>query len=161
MPWMETNAEKQRRAFVHDYESGQWSVSELCHRYRVSRPTGYKWIDRFEEQGEAGLTERSRAPAKCPHHTPASAERRILALRAEYGWGAKKLLQVLERRHPNMQWPARSTVNAILERHGKLRKNRRRKKWSHPGAAALGTERPNQVWPADFKGQFKMRNGRY
>ncbi len=158
---METDARKQRQAFVRDYESGQWSMSELCRRYRVSRPTGYKWLGRFESEGEAGLEERSRAPARCPHRTPASVERKILALRAEYGWGAKKILQVLERRYPKMQRPARSTVNAILDRHGKLRKNRRRKKWSHPGAASLSTDHPNQVWPADFKGQFKMRNGRY
>jgi transposase InsO family protein len=52
-------------------------------------------------------------------------------------------------------------VNEILERHGKLRKNRRRRKWIHPGAAPLETVRPNQVWPADFKGQFKTRDGRY
>ena len=158
---METNARDQRRGFVSDYESGQWSMTELCQRYRVSRPTGYKWLDRFEEEGEAGLEERSRAPARCPHHTPASIEEKILALRAEYSWGAKKLLQVLGRRQPKVAWPAQSTVNAILDRHGKLRKNRRRKKWNHPGAVALETNRPNQVWPADFKGQFKMRNGQY
>jgi putative transposase len=158
---MQTNPTEQRRAFVCDYESGQWSMTELCQRYRVSRPTGYKWLDRHEVTGEAGLEERSRAPASCPHRTPVRIERKILALRAEYGWGAKKLLQVLERREPRTDWPARSTVNAILERHGKLRKNRRRRKWAHPGAISLATERPNQVWPADFKGQFKMRNGRY
>ncbi len=158
---MQTNAKEQRRGFVRDYESGQWSMAELCQRYRVSRPTGYKWLDRYAEEGDAGLEERSRAPETCPHHTPRSMERRILALRAEYGWGAKKLLQVLERRHPKAAWPARSTVNAILDRHGKLRKNRRRKKWDHPGAAPLETERPNQVWPADFKGQFKTRDGKY
>ena len=158
---METNATEQRRSFVLDYESGQWSMSELCQRYGVTRPTGYKWVERVYEEGEAGLVERSRAPNECPHRTPARIEELILAARAKYGWGAKKLLQVLLRRHPRLQWPARSTVNAILERHGKLRKNRRRRKWKHPGAAPLETERPNQVWPADFKGQFKTRDGKY
>jgi putative transposase len=158
---MQTDAREQRRSFVCDHESGQWSMTELCGRYGVSRPTGYKWIGRCAEAGAAGLEERSRAPKTCPHQTSATIERRILALRAEYGWGAKKLLQVLERRHPNEGWPARSTVNAILDRHGKLRKNRRRRKWAHPGAAPLTTTRPNQVWPADFKGQFKTRNGKY
>lgn len=158
---MQTNAKDQRRGFVHDYESGQWSVTELCQRYRVSRPTGYKWLERYAGEGDAGLEERSRAPDTCPHQTPATVERRILALRAEYGWGAKKLLQVLARRHPAGVWPARSTVNAILDRHGKLRKSRRRKQWAHPGAAPLETERSNQVWPADFKGQFKTRDGKY
>jgi len=158
---METNADEQRRCFVRDYESGQWSMTELCQRYRVTRPTGYKWLERYEEEGVSGLEERSRAPATCPHQTPPALEGRILALRAEYGWGAKKLLQVLERRHPKVAWPSRSTVNAILDRHGTLRKNRRRRCWAHPGAASLATERPNQVWPADFKGQFKTRDGKY
>lgn len=158
---METNAMEQRRSFVIDYESGQWSMSELCERYRITRPTGYKWVERVEVEGEAGLAERSRAPRGCPHETPERVVRLLLEARQGYGWGAKKLLQVLSKRHPQLAWPARSTVNAILDRHGKLRKNRRRRKWKHPGAAALATERPNQVWPADFKGQFKTRDGRY
>ena len=158
---METNKKKQRQAFVHDYESGQWSMTELCQRYGVSRPTGYLWLDRYQENGEADLVERSRAPTVCPHRTPREIERRILALRERYGWGAKKLLQILEKRDAEVAWPARSTVNAILERHGKLRKQRRRRKWAHPGAVPLETERPNQVWPADFKGQFKTRDAKY
>ena len=158
---METNKEEQRQAFVRDYESGQWSMTELCERYRITRPTGYLWIERYKEEGEAGLVDRCRAPEGCPHRTPAAVERRILALRQKYGWGAKKLLQVLEKQHPRVARPARSTVNAILDRHGKLRKNRRRRRWQHPGAAPLETERPNQVWPADFKGQFKTRDGNY
>jgi transposase InsO family protein len=158
---METNATEQRLGFARDYESAQWSMVELCERYGVTRPTGYKWVSRFRDEGEAGLVERVRAPYGCPHRTPARIEELILAARKQYGWGAKKLLQVLRRRHPRLVWPARSTVNAILERHGKLHKHRRRKKWSHPGAVPLETTRPNQVWPADFKGQFKTRDGTY
>jgi transposase len=158
---METNAMEQRLSFVVDYESGQWSMSELCERYGITRPTGYKWVGRFGSEGQEGLVERSRAPNGCPHETPEAVVQLLLEARARYGWGAKKLLQVLSKRQPRRAWPARSTVNAILDRHGKLRKNRRRRKWKHPGAAALVTERPNQVWPADFKGQFKTRDGRY
>ena len=158
---METNATEQRRNFVRDYESGQWSMSELCERYGITRPAGYKWVERIRAEGEAGLVERSRAPNGCPHRTPVAMEQRILALRTRYGWGAKKLLQVLEKQRPDVAWPARSTVNAILERNGKLRKNRRRRKWGHPGAVRLETTGPNQVWPADFKGQFKTRDGCY
>ena len=110
---METNATEQRQSFVLDYESGQWSMSELCERYGVTRPTGYKWVERIQEKGEAGLAERSRAPRGCPHKTPWQIEKRILAARRRYGWGAKKLLQMLEGRHPEVTWPARSTVNAI------------------------------------------------
>ena len=150
---METNAEQQRRSFVRDFDTGQWSMTELCERYRITRPTGYKWVSRYRARGETGLVERSRAPTHCPHRTPAALEQQLVAARRQYGWGAKKLLVVLRGRAPTQPWPARSTVNAILERHGQLRRQRRRPRWTHPGAGALQTERPNQVWPADFKGQ--------
>ena len=93
--------------------------------------------------------------------TPPEVERRILALRTKHGWGAKKLLQALRKRHPRLELPARSTVNAILERHGKLYKRRRRRRWKHPGAVPLETDHANQVWPVDFKGQFKTLDARY
>ena len=158
---METNVVDQRRQFVLDFASDHWSMSELCERYAVSRPTGYKWLARQRAEGDAGLLDSSRAPHDCPHRTGDDVEALLLAARREFGWGAKKLLLVLAKRHPAKAFPARSTVNAILERHGLLHKNRRRRKWSHPGGAPLQTERPNQVWPADFKGQFKTGDGRY
>ena len=158
---METNVLDQRRQFVRAFESGHWSMTELCERFRVSRPTGYKWMTRHRSDGDAGLRDRSRAAHECPHRTSGELERLIVAARREYGWGAKKLLQMLRTRHPNRVWPARSTVNALLERHGLLQRNRRRQKWAHPGGAALHTERPNQIWPADFKGQFKTADGHY
>ena len=158
---METNVLEQRRQFVRDFESGHWSMSELCERYGVTRPTGYKWMARHRAGGDAGLTNRSRAPHQCPHRTNGDLEALILAARREYGWGAKKLLQVLRNRHPDRSWPARSTLNTILERHALLHKNRRRRKWTHPGAAPIHTDAPNQVWPADFKGQVKTGDGQY
>jgi transposase len=157
---METNALAERLRFVGDYESGQWTMSELCERFGISRPTGYKWIGRSRAP-DGCLAELSRAPHHCPHRTAARIEDLIVAARREYGWGAKKLRQILSTRHRDRTWPARSTINDILERHGLLRKNRRRRKWRHPGAAPLQTHRPNQVWPADFKGHFKTGDGRY
>jgi putative transposase len=157
---MQTNALEQRFRFICDFESDQWSMTELCERFGITRPTGYKWLDRHRQVG-GSLEERSRAPYSCPHRTSIRVEELILAARRQYGWGAKKLRQILSTRHRDLVWPARSTINDILERYSLLRKNRRRKKWTHPGAAPLKTERPNQVWPADFKGQFKTGDGRY
>jgi len=104
---METNPKKQRQYFSRDYASGQWSMSELCARYPISRPTGYKWIDRIEAEGLKAVDDRSRAPNRHPNRTPEHVEHEILVLREKYGWGATKLRE-------------------ILDRHGQLRKHRRR-----------------------------------
>ena len=134
---METDTKKQRQHFYRDYASGQWSMSELCDRYQVSRPTGYKWIDRIETEGLKAVGDRSRAPNRHPNRTPEHVEREILVLREKYGWGATKLRQILKRRHPGRSLPARSTVNALLDQHGMLRKSRRKQSWKHPGAVRL------------------------
>jgi putative transposase len=158
---METNATEQRAAFVTDWKSRRWTMSELCERYGITRPTGYKWARRFREEGEEGLLEHKRGPRLCPHRTPAAMEEIVVELRRHYGWGAKKLRQVMLRSQPDRPWPARSTINEILGRHGLLQRRKRGQRWRHPGAPSLTTERPNQVWPVDFKGQFRMGNGRY
>jgi hypothetical protein len=87
--------------------------------------------------------DRSRAPRRHPNRTPEHIESALLALRDRYGWGAGKLLQVLGREHPSWKLPSRFTANRILDRHGKLRKNRRRRRWKHPGALRLETAGPN------------------
>ncbi len=158
---MKTNVLDERLRFVGDFESGQWSMTELCERYGVTRPTGYKWVARHQTGGDRGLQDRSRAPHHSPHRTSEDLEALLVAARQEYGWGAKKLLRILRTRYPLGDWPARSTVNDILERHHLLHKNRRRRTWAHPGTAPVHTDRPNQVWPADFKGQFKTGDGQY
>lgn len=159
---METTKSEQRWQFVDAYRSGQWSVTELCERFGISRPTGYKWLARSATAPTLDVfDDRSRAPATCPHRTARAVEEALLALRARYGWGATKLVQLLARQHPTLPPLARSTANAILARHGTLRRQRRRRRWQHPGAGAVATTAPNQVWPADFKGHFKLGNGRY
>lgn len=157
---METDALEQRRQFIAALQSAEWSMSELCARFGISRPTGYKWLAR-SRAGDDALRDRSRAPHTCPHRTSAPVAALLVAARREYGWGARKLLQVLRLRHPALQWPARSTVNDLLAGEGLLRRHPRRTRWVHPGAAPLRTTRPNQVWPADFKGQFKTGDGQY
>jgi putative transposase len=158
---METTAVEERAAFARDVLSGQWSMTELCERYGVTRPTGYKWVARYRTGGAEALTDRSRAPQHSPQRMAADLEALVLAARQQYGWGARKLLEVLRTRHPTRAWPTPSTVNALLDRHGLLRKQRRARRWTHPGVAPVHTEAANQVWPADFKGQFKTGDGHY
>lgn len=158
---METTTVDERARFARDFLTGQWSMTELCERYGVTRPTGYKWVARYRTGGDEALRDRSRAPQHSPQRMAADLEALVLAARRQYRWGAKKLLHVLRSQHPTRAWPARSTVNAVLDRHGLLRKQRRARHWTHPGAVPVVTDAPNQVWPADFKGQFKTRDGRY
>src|SRR5688572_13901712 len=90
MPWMETNVVDERRQFVLDVASGQRSMSELCERYAVSRPTGYKWLARQRAEGDAGLLDTSRAPHHCPPRTRDDVDALLLAARREYGSGRQE-----------------------------------------------------------------------
>jgi transposase InsO family protein len=161
MPWQETNPVLERHHFAHDLASGHWTMTELCDRYGISRNTGYKWLHRFEQLGSPGLLDRSRAPRSSPHETPDDVIALILQEHARFGWGARKILKRLRTRDPKRAWPARSTIFDILARHDRVRKRRSHQRWKHPGAVALCTTAPNQVWTIDFKGQFKTRNGIY
>jgi putative transposase len=161
MAWAETNPVNERRRFIADYASGHWSMVELCQRYGISRKSGYARLRRYEEEGEAGLLDRSRAPNSCPHRTPEQLEELIVAERRAVHWGARKLLRVLRQRHPTLPWPARSTISDILVRHGLVRPRARRRKWLHPGAAPAEASEANDLWTTDFKGQFRTGDGIY
>jgi transposase-like protein len=76
---METNVVDERRQFVRDFASGHWSMTELCERYGVTRPTGYKWVARHRAGGDGGLVARSRAPHTCPHRTGGEVEALVVA----------------------------------------------------------------------------------
>ena len=152
----------QKRLFIADYLTRSFSIVELCARYGVSRPTGYKWIDRFLENGQSGLEERSRRPVGCPHRTSDDVVRRVIDLRRKHPhWGAKKLLKILNTRHPEVDWPARSTISELLKRHGLVEKKRRRTYPGHPGKPVTSMDRSNDVWCADYKGEFKTGDGIY
>lgn len=151
----------ERVRFVGDAQRGFFNFTELCERYGISRKTGYKWLDRYEAEGAAGLVERSRRPHHCPHRTPEQIEAALIDLRKRYGWGVKKLRRIVAARHPAWDLPARSTCFDLLKRHGLTEKRRRGRKRGHPGRPMSVMSTPNAVWSADFKGQFKTGDGVY
>jgi len=162
MPWQETLLMDQRVQFTADYQRGVFDLSDLARRYGISRKTAYKWIDRYEAEGPPGLLDRSRRPAHCPHATPAPVADALLDLRRRHPtWGAKKLLKVLSTRQPSWHLPARSTVCGLLARAGLITPKRRHTAPGHPGRPLTPMTAPNGIWTADFKGQFKTRNGVY
>lgn len=162
MPWNEVSPMDQKRFFVKDYTRGTFTFTELCARYQISRKTGYKWIERFEAEGMDGLADRSRRPHTSPNTTSPHLVEAIVALRRRHPhWGAKKLLRILEQRHPGVGWPARSTVCDILDRHGLVTHRRRRRYPGHGGRPEVSMDAPNETWTADFKGQFRTGDGVY
>jgi putative transposase len=137
-------------------------MSELCERFGISRKTGYKWLARFAEEGLPGLADQSRAPRSCPHRTPKTSETALVRAReAHPHWGPKKLVAYLGRKQPELALPAISTAGDILNRHGLVQARPRRAKPVHPGNTPLKVDAPNQVWIADFKGQFRTGNGEW
>jgi putative transposase len=162
MPWLETSAMIERQRFVEDVRRGLFSMTELCARYSISRKTGYKWSDRYEAQGQAGLGERSHAPEHCPHKIAEPVAQAICeARRAHPSWGPRKLLRWLARRQPTLRLPAVSTAGDLLTRAGLVKKRRRRRRHLHPGAVVPVTRQPNDIWTTDFKGHFRTGDGRY
>jgi len=162
MPWSETSPMDQRTQFIADYLRQSLTVTELCDLYGVSRKTGYKWIERYLRAGPAGLEARSRRPHGSPNATAEEVVQAILEARHRHpSWGAKKLLTILTRRHARWAFPGRSTVCDILRRHGMVPKTRQRRRIGHPGRPTSSILAPNDVWSADYKGQFKTGDGIY
>ena len=162
MPWRETLLMDQRVQFIADVQRDVFDLAELARRYGISRKTAYKWIDRYEAAGPAGLVDRSRRPAHSPQETPAPIVAALLEVRQRHPtWGAKKLLKRVATQQPTWTLPARSTVCDLLDRAGLITTSRRRAVPAHPGRALVPMTAPNGTWTADFKGQFKTRNGIY
>jgi putative transposase len=152
----------QKTQFIADYLRRTLSITELCELYGVSRKTGYKWIERDLKSGPSGLEDRSRKPCSSPNQTPPHVIDAFIELRCRHpSWGAKKLLSILQKRHPSWALPGRSTVCDILRRQGLVPKKRPQRHIGHPGQPTTLMAAPNEVWSADFKGQFKTGDGLY
>jgi len=157
LSWKAVNTVSLRLEFVELAVKENANITELCRRFGVSRPTGYKWIKRFKEDGADGLADRSRRPKSSPTASPDQVVQEALKIRDKHpAWGARKIhkrLEVLEVENV----PAVSTVNGILKRNGCIteaasRKSRTFIRFEHP--------EPNDLWQMDFKGHFAMTNGK-
>ena len=160
MPFATTDPLMERARLVAAHLDGLYSVAELAARFGVSRPTVYKWAERYRTGGAEALADRSRAPHRSPQQTPPEVEDAILDCRRVHPtWGPRKLLLYLAKRHPDLALPAPSTAGALLDRHGLTKKRRPRRPPKHPGSVPLVAEAPNAVWTADYKGQFRTGDG--
>jgi transposase InsO family protein len=161
MPWKATDAMSEKERFVMLAQTGRFRVSDLCSDFGISRKTGHKYLQRYGQEGRAGLQERSRRPKRSPTATTEEVERLILKERRKHPtWGAKKLHDLLLKVHGIENRPHVNTVNNILSRHG-MTKQRGRRAGLHRVRPEHLSEptRPNEVWTFDFKGWFTLGDG--
>jgi transposase InsO family protein len=151
----------ERLRFVAKLLDGE-SMAEVCREFGISRNTGYKIFARYRDHGAEALCDRSRRPVRYANQLPAQIERLIVTLKRDKPhWGARKIRELLVRRlDGDLRIPAKSTIHAVLHRHGLVRALRRPRARARGTPLSAGTA-PNDLWCADFKGEFKLGNGRY
>ena len=161
MPWKASSVMEERLRFVARLLDGE-AMTDVCREFGVSRKTGYKIFDRYKEHGLEALSDRSRRPVRYANQLPEQIESLIVRLKAEKPyWGARKIRELLVRRlDGDIRVPAKSTIHAVLDRHGLVKRagGPRHRARGTPLSAGAG---PNDLWCADFKGEFKLGNGRY
>jgi putative transposase len=160
MPWKECNIVEERLRFIARLLDGE-KMAVLCREFGIARKTGYKIYNRYKDCGIDGLTDRSRRPYRHANQLPMQIEKLIVNLKKEYThWGAIKIRERLRTRYPDLQCPAVSTVHAVLDRHGLVMRKKRHRNKAQGTALGHVTE-PNELWCADYKGEFMLANQQY
>jgi len=160
MPWLESNRMDERLKFVAKLLDGE-KMAKLCREFGISRKTGYKIYNRYKDIGLSGLKDQSRRPYRHANKLPFQIERMILKLKKERPtWGAPKIREKLLRAYPQVKPPAISTVHAVLDRHGLVTRKKRRR-YKAKGTELHDVKHPNELWCADYKGEFKLGNKKY
>ena len=163
MPWRKTNPDMERVKFIAALEAAPAtgaSFTEICRDAGISRPTGYKWLRRFQEDGAAGLLQRRPLAFEHPNATPVLVADAIANVRRNHPtWGPKKVKAFLARNEPDLDLPALSTIGEILDRRG-LIAPRKRRVYAPPSPSVVSNYScANAVWCVDHKGHFALANG--
>ena len=151
----------ERLRFVARLLEGE-KMAALCREFDISRQTGHKFYKRYKDLGLQGLTDRSRRPYRQANRLPEALESRIVQLRREHpSWGAPKIREKIKRLGLGVSLPAISTVHAVLDRHGLVSRGRRRHHFKAEGTSLSRPDQPNDLWCADYKGEFMLADHRY
>ena len=156
MPWKECSVTQERLRFVARLLDGE-GMSEVCRDFGISRKTGYKIFNRYRDQGLEALTDRSRRPVRYANQLPDQVERLIVDLKRDKPhWGARKIRELLVRKLAgDVRLPARSTVHAVLDRHGLVNRARIRRNRANGTPLSAGAN-PNDLWCAEGRVQARQ-----
>jgi putative transposase len=150
----------ERLKFVARLLDGE-KMAVMCREFDISRKTGYKIFSRYKDCGLEGLTDRSRRPYRHGMRLPFQIEKLIVQLKQDHpSWGAPKIREKIRRLHSEITLPAISTVHAVLDRNG-LVTRRRKRRYKPEGTALSPAQQPNELWCADYKGEFMLADKRY
>ena len=164
MPWRESSVMEERLRFVARLLEGE-GMSELCREFGISRKTGYKIFNRYKDEGLEALSDRSRRPVRYANQLPDQIERLIVTCkRGEAALGCAQ--------DPRICWcvglagdVAASHRSARFMRcstgRGLVKRARQRRRCKAEGTLLSSAVAANDLWCADFKGEFKLGNGRY
>lgn len=161
MSWKECNRMDQKLKFIARLIEGE-KMAPLCREFGITRPTGYKIFNRYKQMGECALVEQKRTPHRYANQLPIAIEAMILSLKREYpNWGAPKIREKIIRRYPDVKTPAISTIHAVLDRNNLVNIRSGRKRYKACGTPLAHVTNPNDLWCADYKGDFMMGNQNY
>lgn len=162
MPWKDVKPMDEKVLFIADYLREVASFSRLCERYGISRKTGYKWVERYRQGGHDALAERSRQRHTQATRTPYAIRQVIVQLRDQRDApGPKKIKALLAQRFSPEEIPSSTTIYTILKHAGLVQTKRRPRKVSALPGPLRSAARPNELWSADYKGQFKTTDGHW
>lgn len=160
MPFRERTAMEERIAMMREHVSGLFTVSELASRYGISRETFYFWKRRWESGASDWHAARSSAPLVRHRRVDAASEAAVLAMKRRFPrFGPKKVRAKLAETHPELVWPAASTIGEMLKRAGLVSPGPRRRSALGRGETVCVATRPNEEWSMDFKGWFRTLDG--
>lgn len=162
MPWQETTKMQERMMLITRLEQGD-SMASLCREFGISRKTGHKFLNRYRTEGVKGLEDFRRRPYTNPLRVKRMFVDLLVELKKEKpDWGSKKIRELFKRKYPEFPLPARSTVHLILDRAGLVERRHRRRLFLQASPTHLKpSQKPNDLWCIDFKGQFRTQDRRY
>jgi transposase InsO family protein len=151
MPWKILPMSELRLALVHMVRSAHIPVAQACRHFGVSRKTAYKWLVRYDQAPQQPLQNQLRRPRRCPRQTAPDLEQRILQVRDQHGWGARKIRAVLA--NQGQAVPSARTVHQVLVRHDRLQAAAT----EPPALQRFERAQPNELWQLDFKGPLEIQ----
>lgn len=161
MVWRTVSMLDERKQFILKAINPQRKISfiALCHEYNISPKTGYKWLNRFLEDGEKGLLDLSKAPITNSKKISSEVKNSVISIRNQYpSWGPKKIHVELQSYYSHLKLPSEGSIGIILKENN-LSNQRIYRRHVAKTCPLKDCQSPNDTWAYDFKGWFRVGNG--